>query len=60
MFVDSARITTHYSSAELKNLYEAANKVCDTQQRRVVLTLLRNPNNRAIIETVQERQMGSL
>lgn len=42
----SGRITTHYSSAELQNLWDAANKVCDTQQSGVVLTLLRNPNNR--------------
>ncbi len=36
----SARITTHYSPAELLNLWEAANKVCDNQ-RKVTLTLLR-------------------
>jgi integrase len=36
----STRITTHYSSAELLNLWEAANKVCDGQNRPV-LTLLR-------------------
>lgn len=36
----STRITTHYSSAELLNLWEAANKVCDGQTRPV-LTLLR-------------------
>lgn len=41
----SGRITTHYSSAELQNLYEAANKVCDTCRSGVVLTLLRNPNH---------------
>ena len=38
----SGRITTHYSSADLQNLYEAANKVCGKQQSGVVLTLLRN------------------
>jgi integrase len=43
----SGRITTHYSSAELQNLLEASNKVCEKQQSGVVLTLLRNPNNRA-------------
>ncbi len=42
----SGRITTHYSSAELQNLYEASNKVCEKQQSGVVRTLLRNPNNR--------------
>jgi integrase len=40
----SGRITTHYSSAELQNLYEAANTVCEKQKSGVVLTLLRNPN----------------
>ena len=42
----SGRITTHYSSAELQNLYDAANKVCEKQKIGVVLTLLRNPNLR--------------
>ena len=42
----SGRITTHYSSAELQNLFDAANKVCEKKQSGVVLTLLRNPNNR--------------
>ncbi|APF04797.1 TPA: tyrosine-type recombinase/integrase [Legionella pneumophila subsp. pneumophila] len=42
----SGRITTHYSSAELQNLYDAANKVCEKQKSGVVLTLLRNPNLR--------------
>lgn len=36
----STRITTHYSAAELFNLWEAANKVC-TSQNRPTLTLLR-------------------
>jgi len=36
----SSRITTHYSTAELLNLWEAANKVC-TGQNRPTLTLLR-------------------
>jgi hypothetical protein len=38
----SARITTHYSAAELLNLWDAANKVCETQERPT-LTLLRTP-----------------
>ncbi len=50
----SGRITTHYSSAELQNLYDAANKVCEKKQSGVVLTLLRNPNNRKI-ETKQNK-----
>lgn len=56
----SARITTNYSSAELQNLYGAANKVCDTQQRGVVLTLLRHSNNRSAMETPQARKIVSL
>jgi len=36
----STRITTHYSSAELLNLWEAANKVCGGQQG-LALTMLR-------------------
>lgn len=44
----SGRITTHYSSAELQNLYEAANRVCEKQRSGVVLTLLRNPNGRSL------------
>lgn len=37
----SGRITTHYSAAELLNLIEAANKVCDRSRHGPVLTLLR-------------------
>jgi len=36
----SARITTHYSSAELLSLWKASNKVCDSHTRPT-LTLLR-------------------
>ena len=39
----SGRITTHYSSAELQNLYEATNRVCEKQKSGVVLTLLGSP-----------------
>ncbi len=35
----SARITTHYSSAELLNLWQAANKVCDAETRGTVSLL---------------------
>lgn len=38
----SARITTHYSSAELQNLIDAANKVCRETQNGLTLTVLRN------------------
>jgi integrase len=38
----SARITTHYSAAELANLIEAANKVCGDASRKIPeLVLLR-------------------
>jgi integrase len=30
----SGRITTHYSSAEISNLIEAANKVCEKESRK--------------------------
>jgi integrase len=40
----SSRITTHYSSAELYNLYEAANKACEHRHKGVVLTLIRAAN----------------
>lgn len=43
----SGRITTHYSSAELQNLYEASNRVCEKQKSGVVLTLLRSPKYKA-------------
>lgn len=36
----SGRITTHYSAAELGNLYEAANKVCVKNNGGVVLALI--------------------
>ncbi|HCU5990586.1 TPA: site-specific integrase [Legionella pneumophila] len=56
----SGRITTHYSSAELQNLYEAGNKVCEKQQSGVVLTLLRNPNNRKEKDISHGRKVVSL
>jgi integrase len=37
----SGRITTHYSAAELSRLLEAANKVCDRDQRYPELVMLR-------------------
>jgi hypothetical protein len=40
----SGRITTHYSAAELHNLIEAANKVCERRSNSTVLTLLRKTN----------------
>lgn len=42
----SGRITTHYSAAEIGNLIEAANKVCEARQdsNSSTLTLLRCTN----------------
>jgi len=45
----SGKITTHYSSAELENLYLAANKVCEARRSGLVLTLLRNPSRQLIV-----------
>lgn len=56
----SGRITTHYSSAELQNLYEAANKVCAKKQSGVVLTLLRNTNMQSIKKEVQGSKLIAL
>jgi integrase len=42
----SGRITTHYSSAELQKLYEAANKICEQKRSVATLTLLCNHNRR--------------
>lgn len=56
----SGRITTHYSTAELHNLFEAANKVCEKQKSGVVLTLLRNPNLRKEKETTQSKKVFNL
>jgi integrase len=52
----SGRITTHYSSAELQNLYETANKVCEARRSGVVLTLLRNTNREMLSKNVQDLQ----
>lgn len=49
----SGRITTHYSAAELHNLIEAANKVCDRSRQGPVLTLLRT-NRELVSESGQK------
>ena len=56
----SGRITTHYSSAELQNLHEAANHVCEKQRSGVVLTLLRNPNGKSLEVGKQASKVVSL
>ncbi len=56
----SGRITTHYSSAELQSLYQAANKVCENRKSGVILTLLRNPKSRPASQNTQGVQQVSL
>ena len=56
----SGQITTHYSSAELQNLYEVTNKVFEKQKSGVVLTLLRNLNNRKKVKQNILRQLCHL
>ncbi|HGF0801981.1 site-specific integrase [Legionella pneumophila serogroup 2] len=55
----SGRITTHYSSAELQSLYQAANKVCENRKSGVILTLLRNPKSRPVSQnTLRESHIS--
>lgn len=56
----SGRITTHYSSAELQSLYQAANKVCENRKSGVILTLLRNPKSRPASQITQRDTQISL
>lgn len=58
----SGRITTHYSAAELGNLIEAANKVCDHHSSSTALTLLRTKNAYEIrgLETVKLSDPGKV
>jgi len=51
----SDRITTHYSSAELLSLWEAANKVCEVRQREATptLTLIRTAVNEGRAKVAQ-------
>ena len=56
----SGRITTHYSSAELQNLFEAANKVCIEQHSGVALTLLRRSHNLKSVYQDQQETCGEL
>ncbi|HXH54313.1 MAG TPA: tyrosine-type recombinase/integrase [Gammaproteobacteria bacterium] len=50
----SGKITTHYSSAELQNLYAAANKICGECPSGVILTLLRRSNNLKLVPQNQQ------
>jgi integrase len=49
----STRITTHYSSAELLNLWEAVNKVCH-EKNRPLLTMLRTAARLSHAKVAQE------
>ena len=51
----SGRITTHYSAVELKNLYDAANMVCEQNGSYPTLVLLKKqkgyqPNESNVID----------
>ena len=56
----SERITTHYSAAELQNLYKAANRVCESHSDGVTLTLLRCANSMLTKENQPHTQGASL
>ncbi len=45
----SGGITTHYSAAELHNLLEAANKVCDMSSQKSFTLLRTNKTNSATV-----------
>lgn len=47
----SAQITTHYSVAEIKNLLDAANKVCHRKESTPVLTMIRRANTNSLSTT---------
>src|SRR5258708_30172454 len=53
----STRITTHYSTAELLNLWEAANKVC-VDQSKPTLTLLRTSTQSSRAKVAQKLLTG--
>lgn len=56
----SGRITTHYSSAELQNLYEAANTVCLKNHSGVILTLVRKAGLKPKEINVQDKKVITL
>ncbi len=57
----SSRITTHYSTAELSNLYEAANKVCQQNGSYPTLTILkRQPASNSIDELKTRKKSARL
>ena len=50
----SDRMTTHYSAAELMNLYEAANTVCKAGRSGITLTILKRDFQPAHANLTQE------
>jgi integrase len=44
----SARITTHYSSAEIRSLIESANSICKSEELSFCATLLKRGNDKII------------
>jgi integrase len=57
----SGRITTHYSSAELQNLFDAAERVSENnRQSGVVLRLLRNSNNCSGVEAKANKLVAAV
>ena len=54
----SGRITTHYSAAELEHLMSAANRVCESNARKmptlVLLKRKRPPRSRQALDLKQE------
>ena len=53
----SARIRTHYSAAEISNLIEAANKVCQAASRKSpAIVLLRAAPARNRLKMLVERE----
>ena len=51
-------ITTDYSEAEIEELINAAEKVCETSVSRPTLTLLRSANTQSHAKVTQELKMG--
>lgn len=49
----SGRITTHYSTAELNNLIQSANKVCDMEQSPHLTLLRMDPNSECRAKVAQ-------
>lgn len=59
----SGRITTHYSGAELLNLYQVANQVCQRGQASIAITLLKqgkDGGNRRARVSLAERKANRL